>query len=52
MKKIVKVCIRVFRPCARCGHEELSEELLRDIESVAVDEKDRVTVEVLYANEQ
>ena len=52
MRKIVKVCIRTFRPCARCGHEDLYEEALRDIESIAVDEKDRVTVEVLYANEQ
>ena len=47
MRKIAKVCIRVFRPCARCGHEELAEELLRDIQAVTVDEKDRVTVEVL-----
>ena len=46
MKKIVKVCIRIFRPCARCGHEELAEEVFRNIEPVTVDEKDRVTVAI------
>jgi hypothetical protein len=47
MKNIVKVRIRIFRPCARCGHEELAEEVNRDIAPVTVDEKDRVTIEVL-----
>lgn len=52
MKKIVKVRIRVFRPCARCGHEELAETVSRDIDPVAVDEKDRVTVEILYHDDE
>jgi hypothetical protein len=47
MKKIVKVCIRIFRPCARCGQEELVSEMQRDIEAVTIDEKDRITIEYL-----
>ena len=50
-RKIVGVVIRIFRPCARCGHEEEAEEITRMfVESVTVQETDRVTVEHLFDN--
>ena len=52
MKTIKAVVIRVFHKCPHCGKEENPEEITRKIDpDIIVDEKNRVTAEVLYDNE-
>jgi hypothetical protein len=54
MKTIRAVNVYIFRKCARCGKEEDPESITRKIDPpITVDEeKSRVTVEVLYDNEE